>query len=41
MGNVSGHPLRIHAGVRLCQLVLMRTEGVAVYAGRFASQDAV
>jgi len=41
MSNVSGHPLRIHAGVRLCQLVLMRTEGEARYAGRFADQDAL
>lgn len=39
MGNVSGHPLEIHAGVRLCQLVLMRTEGNAVYRGRFADQE--
>src|SRR5262245_50007225 len=41
MSNVSGHPLRIHAGVRLCQLVLMRTEGHARYEGRFAKQDAI
>jgi deoxycytidine triphosphate deaminase len=33
-----GHPLRIHRGVRLCQLVLMRTEGEASYRGRFAEQ---
>jgi len=39
MSNVSGHPLRIHPGVRLCQLVLMRTEGEASYRGRFAEQD--
>jgi dCTP deaminase len=39
MSNVSGHPLRIHPGVRLCQLVLMRTEGSARYRGRFADQD--
>jgi dCTP deaminase len=39
MSNVSGHPLEIHAGVRLCQLVLMRTEGQAVYRGRFADQE--
>ncbi len=38
MSNVSSHPLRIHAGVRVCQLVLMRTEGRAVYQGRFADQ---
>ena len=41
MSNVSGHPLRIHPGVRLCQLVLMRTEGEARYGGRFAAQDAL
>jgi len=41
MSNVSGHPLRIHPGVRLCQIVLMRTEGRAVYAGRFADQQAI
>jgi dCTP deaminase len=41
MGNVSGHPLRIHAGVRLCQIVLMRTEGDAVYQGRFAEQETI
>jgi len=39
MSNVASRPLRIHAGVRLCQLVLMRTEGEARYAGRFASQE--
>jgi deoxycytidine triphosphate deaminase len=39
MSNVAGRPLRIHAGVRLCQLVLMRTEGEARYAGRFAKQE--
>jgi len=41
MSNVSGHPLRIHPGVRLCQIVLMRTEGVARYEGRFARQDEI
>ena len=39
MSNVAKRPLRIHAGVRLCQLVLLRTEGSAVYRGRFADQD--
>lgn len=39
MSNVSGHPLEIHPGVRLCQLVLVRTEGSAVYGGRFAGQE--
>ena len=41
MSNVSNRPLRIHPGVRLCQLVLMRTEGEAQYAGRFADQQAL
>ena len=39
MSNVSGHTLEIHAGVRLCQLVLMRTEGRARYRGRFWDQE--
>ncbi len=39
MSNVSNRPLRIHAGVRVCQLVLFRTEGEAVYRGRFADQE--
>ena len=41
MSNVSGHPLEIHAGVRICQLVVLRAEGEAVYRGRFARQDAL
>jgi dCTP deaminase len=41
MSNVSNRPLGIHAGVRLCQLVLLRTEGEAVYTGRFADQDSL
>ncbi len=41
MSNVAGRPLRIHPGVRLCQLVLMRTEGEAVYRGRFADQESL
>ncbi len=41
MSNVAGHPLSIHAGVRVCQLVLMRTEGSAVYRGRFARQESL
>ena len=39
MSNVSNRPLRIHAGVRLCQIVLMETGGEATYAGRFAEQE--
>jgi len=41
MGNISGHPLVIHAGVRVCQLVLMRAEGQASYTGRFSRQDEI
>lgn len=39
ISNVSGHPLHIHPGVRICQLVLLRTEGEARYRGRFADQQ--
>jgi len=39
MSNVAGRPLAIRAGIRLCQIVLQRTEGTAVYAGRFADQQ--
>ena len=39
MSNVSGRTLQIRAGVRICQLVLLRTEGQAVYHGRFAEQQ--
>ena len=39
MSNVAGRPLAVHAGVRLCQIVLQRTEGSAIYTGRFAQQD--
>jgi dCTP deaminase len=41
MSNLAGHPLRLVPGVRLCQLVLMRTEGRAQYRGRFWDQDEV
>jgi dCTP deaminase len=41
MSNVSGRSLAIRAGVRLCQIVLQRCEGHAVYKGRFARQDAL
>lgn len=39
MANVSGRPLAIHPGVRLCQIVLQRCEGRAEYRGRFATQE--
>jgi dCTP deaminase len=39
MSNVAGHPLELHPGVRVCQIVLMRAEGRAAYRGRFAEQE--
>jgi dCTP deaminase len=39
ISNVSHRPLAIHAGTRICQIVLQRCEGRAVYAGRFAQQE--
>ena len=38
MSNVSSRSLEVVAGVRICQLVLMRTDGDAVYSGRFQDQ---
>jgi dCTP deaminase len=40
MSNVSGRTLRIHPGIRICQIVLQRCEGEAIYRGQFASQNA-
>lgn len=39
MSNVAGRPLTVRPGTRICQIVLQRAEGEAVYAGRFADQD--
>ena len=41
MSNVSSRALEIVPGVRICQIVLMRTEGRAVYRGRFQDQRAI
>jgi len=41
MSNVADRPLRIHAGERVCQIVLMRTDGESRYSGRFADQDSI
>ncbi len=38
MMNVSRTPLALHPGIRIVQIVLERTEGEAVYNGRFAKQ---
>jgi len=39
ISNLSGRVLELHAGTRICQIILQRTEGTAVYRGRFAAQD--
>jgi dCTP deaminase len=39
ISNVAGHPLELHPGVRVCQIVLLRTDGRAHYRGRFAEQE--
>ena len=41
MSNVAGRSLAIRAGVRICQVVLQRCEGSAVYQGRFARQESL
>jgi len=41
MSNVAGRPLAIHPGVPVCQIVLQRCEGEAVYAGRFKVQESL
>ena len=41
MSNVADRPLAIHAGVPVCQIVLQRCEGSAVYAGRFKVQESL
>jgi dCTP deaminase len=38
ISNVSRRGLAIHPGTRLCQIVLQRCEGSAVYSGRFSRQ---
>lgn len=39
ISNLAGRPLAIHPGTRLCQIVLQRCEGSAIYRGRFAEQE--
>jgi dCTP deaminase len=38
ISNLARRPLVLHAGVSVCQIVLQRAEGGAVYSGRFANQ---
>ncbi len=41
IANLSGRPLRLRAGIPICQIILQRTDGTAVYQGRFADQSEV
>jgi len=41
MSNLSGHPMQLLPGARVCQMVVMRTEGAARYRGRFWDQRRV
>ncbi|MBI5504203.1 MAG: dCTP deaminase [Deltaproteobacteria bacterium] len=38
IANIAPYAMRLHAGVRIAQLIVQRTEGTAVYRGRFAEQ---
>jgi dCTP deaminase len=40
MTNLSDRPLVLRPGIRICQIVVERTEGEAVYRGRFSTQTA-
>ncbi len=39
IGNLAPFPLVLKPGVRICQIILERTEGEASYRGRFMSQN--
>jgi len=39
IGNLAPFPLVLKPGVRICQVVLERTEGEASYQGKFMKQD--
>jgi len=39
IGNLAPFPLVLKPGVRICQIILERTEGGALYRGRFMDQD--
>ena len=39
IGNLAPFPLVLKPGVRICQIILERTEGEAFYRGRFMSQN--
>ncbi len=39
IGNLAPFPIVLTPGVRICQIILERTEGEASYQGRFRDQD--
>ncbi len=39
IGNLAPFPLVLKPGVRICQVILERTQGVAIYRGKFMDQD--
>lgn len=39
IGNLAPFPLVLKPGVRICQIIFERTEGEALYQGRFMNQD--
>lgn len=39
IGNLAPFPLVLKPGVRICQIILERTEGEAFYQGRFKNQE--
>jgi dCTP deaminase len=39
IGNLAPFPLVLKPGVRVCQIILDRTEGEALYQGRFMTQN--
>ncbi len=39
IGNLAPFPLVLKPGVKICQIVLQRTEGEALYQGRFMKQN--
>ncbi|MEE8312563.1 MAG: dCTP deaminase [Candidatus Binatia bacterium] len=39
ISNLSGRVLELYVGTRICQIILQRTDGAAVYRGRFATQN--
>jgi dCTP deaminase len=39
IGNLAPFPLVLKPGVRICQMILERTEGEASYQGKFRNQN--